>query len=142
MRLAGLPFPFRVPATWQCRSSDLATGGAVRWVCLDAAWTRAGDPPGGIVEVQRCAGQCTSQAWEALRLGLTDENGWNVVDVGTLVAEDSFSDPDRSRIRMSRIFSAQRDGDVDTHVYVELASPPDMYPQLQAVANDIRANTP
>jgi hypothetical protein len=142
MRLAGVPFPFRVPATWECSTSSVSTGDSVRWVCFDAAWTRDDSPPGGVVEVQACGPPCDSATWDALRLALSDDTGWRQVDVGTLLAEDAVAAADHSRLRMSRIFSGQRDGTVDTHVYVELSAPTDVYALVQAVANDIRANTP
>lgn len=145
VRLPGVPFPFRVPAGWECSPTEPALAGAVRWVCFDATWAGAGRPPGGVVEVQRCGPPCDSDTWDLLRFAVSPDRGWRRVDVSTLVSEDPQGiggTSGRARLEMSRVFAARPDGVVDTHVYVELGGPPDGYDDLQKVANDIRANTP
>jgi hypothetical protein len=145
MRLEGLPFAFRVPATWGCLRSDRAREPAVRWICIDDRWVtedRDGVPPGGIVEVAPCPTTCTDAEWEALRDAHAPLAAWRAVDAQTAVAEDSPQDrPGAYRIRMSRVFSATGDPDPDTHVYVEMTGDPDQVEALQKVVNDIRANT-
>jgi len=145
MRLPGVPFPFRVPEGWECTPADPAIEGAVRWACTDVTWTGAGPAPGGVVEVAACGPPCSSDTWDILRFGSTEDFGWRRVDVSTLISEDpsgAFDEQGRARIQLSRVYPAAGDGVLDTHVYLDLTCPPEGFPDVQAVANDVRANTP
>ncbi len=146
MRLEGLPFPFRTPATWGCQRSDVATPPAVRWVCLDDRWIleeRPGSPPGGVIHVQPCPAPCGDDAWQSLRTEHAPDADWQVVDVATVVHEDT--EPDTAgtyRIRMSHVFASSPGGPPDTHVYVRMTAPQGFEDDVRKVVNDIRANTP
>jgi hypothetical protein len=147
LRLAGLPFPFRVPATWGCLRSSSVEEPLVRWVCLDERWLaegRAGAPPGGVVEVRPCRAGCPATEWSALRELYGDGDRWEAVDATTALIEDTAPGaPGSYRIRMSHLFSSEGTaGQTDLHVFVRLSGPAEQTELLQKVVNDIRANTP
>ena len=145
MRLAGLPFPFRTPATWGCLRSDEATPPAVRWVCIDDRWLleeRPGNPPGGIIHVQPCPAPCGDSQWQALRDEHAPDAGWRLVDVATVAHEDTDPESGEYRVRVSHVFAGTPGGPVDTHVFVRMSAPPGFEDDVRKVVNDIRANTP
>ncbi|HZI97596.1 MAG TPA: hypothetical protein VFD41_08735 [Actinomycetales bacterium] len=145
MRLEGLTFGFRTPATWGCLRSDGAVPPAVRWVCLDDRWLleeRPGNPPGGIIHAQPCPAPCGEPQWQALRDEHAPDAAWRLVDVATVVSEDVDPGTGEFRIRMSHVFSATPDGSLDTHVFVRMTAPPGFEDDVRKVVNDIRANTP
>ena len=146
MRLEGLPFPFRTPATWGCLRSDAATPPEVRWVCLDDRWIleeRPGTPPGGVIHVQPCPAPCGDVEWQGLRDQHAPGAPWEIVDATTVAVQDT--DPDSGgayRIRMSHLFSSTPGGPPDTHVFVSMTAPEGFEDDVRKVVNDIRANTP
>jgi hypothetical protein len=146
MRLAGLPFAFRVPATWGCLRSSTVEEPLVRWVCLDERWIaedRDGAVPGGVVEVRPCRAGCRAAEWSALRDLYGGVARWDAIDATTAVIEDTDAgEPGSYRIRMSHLFASSGGGEPDMHVFVRLSGPAEQTELLQKVVNDIRANTP
>ena len=144
MRLAGLPFPFRTPATWTCER-EAAAPPVVRWACVDVEWLtqgREGAPPGGAIEVQPCPAPCDDMQWELLRDRYAPQANWQFVDVTTAASQDVDEVSGYERIRMSHVFAAPP-GDVpDTHVFVDMSGPTELADDVRRVVNDIRANTP
>ncbi len=145
MRLAGLPFPFRVPEGWECARDTSAVEPVVRYACTDTTSTGSSTlpPPSGIVQVEPCPGPCGDAEWDTLRNRANDDEGWVLVDPTTASALDVDPElPLYERIRMSRIWSPIGGEMPDTHVYTEFTSPPELFGDVQKITNDIRANTP
>ncbi len=145
MRLAGLPFPFRVPEGWECVQDTTAVEPVVRYTCTDGTSDGATllRPPSGIVQVEPCPGLCGDAEWDALRNRANDDDGWVLVDPTTAAALDVDPGlPLYERIRMSRIWSPIGAEMPDTHLYTEFTAPPQLFGVVQKITNDIRANTP
>lgn len=145
MRLAGLPFPFRVPDGWQCVRS-VEEQDSVLYLCMDFEAV-AQDPTqtaaSGLVEVITCEGRCDQAEWDLLHGLRSDDTGWRPVDAGTVVAEDT--DPYRDdfrRIRMSRVYDPAGGPEPTVHVYAEFTAPAEQYDEVRKVVDDIRRNTP
>jgi hypothetical protein len=145
LRLAGLPFPFRVPDGWQCVRS-VEEQDSVLYLCMDFEAV-AQDPTrtaaSGLVEVVACDGPCDPDEWALLRGLRSDDSGYVEVDAGTVVAEDA--DPYRDtfrRIRMSRVYDPAGGAEPTLHVYAEFTAPVDQYAEVRKVVDDIRVNTP
>lgn len=145
LRLAGLPFPFRVPEGWQCvRSTDEIA--SVLYLCMDfdaVARAPLENHASGVIELTRCDDVCDQQEWAALRAVRTDDVGFSLVDAGTLLSEDE--DPWEEgfrRIRMSRVYDPAGGAEPRAHVYVEFSAPADEYPEVRRVVEDVRVNTP
>lgn len=145
LRLAGLPFPFRVPEGWQCVRSTEETA-SVLYLCMDfdaVARAPLDSQASGVIEVTECAGVCDQQEWAALRAVRTDDVGFSLVDAGTLLSEDEdpWEDGFR-RIRMSRVYDPGGGPEPRVHVYVEFSAPAEQYPEVRRVVEDVRVNTP
>jgi hypothetical protein len=106
---------------------------------------------GGAVQTQPCPQPCGQEAWYALQDLLAPGATWFDVDPTTVAVEDSVPDRDASyRLRMSHLHVAgeREESDLqqlDEHVYAEFWSPADPLSArraVQAVVNDVRANTP
>jgi hypothetical protein len=145
LRLAGLPFPFRVPDGWQCVRS-VEEQQSVLYLCMDFDAV-AQDPTrtaaSGLVEVTGCDGPCDQAEWSLLRSLRSDDAGYEAVDAGTVLAEDT--DPYRTdfrRVRMSRVYDPGGGPDPTVHVYAEFSAPAEQYPEVLRIVDDIRVNTP
>ncbi len=144
LRLDGLPFPFRVPAGWECVRSDSPP--SVIYLCMDAA--AVSERPevkasAGFIEVTSCDGVCDDREWALLRALRGEDPGWQLVDEGTALAEDiDPAGPTFQRIRMSRIYDPAGGEEPTTHVYAEFVAAPENYDDVRKIVNDIRANTP
>ena len=145
LRLAGLPFPFRVPDGWQCVRS-VEEQESVLYLCMDFDAVAA-DPTrtaaSGLVEVTTCDGTCDEAEWALLRSMRSDDTGYELVDPGTVLAEDT--DPyreDFQRVRMSRVYDPAGGEDPTVHVYAEFSAPAEQYPEVRKIVDDIRVNTP
>ena len=142
MRLAGLPFAFRVPVSWECERDEDVPEPVVRYRCHDRSDPADEDPAGGVVEVVPCPPPCGAQAWETLRARYAPLPAWRPVDAQTAVLEHvPATRPGGYEIRMSRIFSSVPDRLPDTHVFVQMTGAAQDVETLQKVVNDIRANT-
>ncbi|MEJ5946779.1 hypothetical protein WDZ17_15890 [Pseudokineococcus basanitobsidens] len=141
LTLDGLPFSFRVPAGWTCERAPLEE--VVRYDCS----APTGDA-GGFLQLQPCPAPCGEASWFALQDLLAPGATWFPVDVTTVAAEDSAPGREASyRLRMSHLLVAgERESseldDLDTHLYAEFWSSSEDREQVQAVVNDLRANTP
>ncbi len=145
MRLAGLPFPFRVPEGWECSRDAEAAAPVVRYICSDTAFDDSDGlpPPSGVVQVEPCPPPCGDLEWETLRNQASDDGGWVLVDDTTVTVLDFSPElPLYERIRMSRLYSPVGGEMPDTHVYSEFTAPPELFGEVQKITNDIRANTP
>jgi len=145
LRLAGLPFPFRVPDGWQCVRS-VEEQDSVLYLCMDFAAV-AQDPTrtaaSGLVEVITCEGPCDRSEWALLRGLRSDDTGYRLVDPGTAVAEDDDPyRPDFRRIRMSRVYDPAGGPEPTVHVYAEFTAPAEQYEEIRKVVDDIRVTTP
>jgi len=144
LRLEGLPFPFRVPAGWECVRSDSPP--SVLYLCMDAAAVSARPEikaSAGFIEVTPCDEVCDDLEWALLRALRSEEPGWRLVDEGTVVAEDTDPvAPTFQRIRMSRVYDPAGGEEPTTHVYAEFVAAPENYDDARKIVNDIRANTP
>lgn len=144
LRLAGLPFPFRVPLGWEC-ADDGATPPVVRYRCTDTRFPESAErpAPSGLVQVEPCPVPCGDPEWGLLRDGAQDDPGWTLVDVTTAVALDVDPvQPGYQRIRMSRVWSPVGAEVPDTHLFTVFSAPPERFGEVQKITNDIRANTP
>ena len=145
LRLAGLPFPFRVPEGWQCvRSTDEIA--SVLYLCMDfdaVARAPMENHASGVIELTTCDDVCDQREWAALRELRSDDVGYALVDAGTLLSEDEdpFEDAFR-RIRMSRVFDPAGGVEPRAHVYVEFSAPVEEYPEVRRLVDDVRVNTP
>jgi hypothetical protein len=148
MDLRGIPFDFRVPESWGCLRSSKAGAEAVRWTCVDEGYAfsgRTGDPPGGIVEVQRCRPRCDGAQWGEIRDLLPEVPvNWRRTDDTTMYAEWTVGSDEAARtsVALSHVFARLGRGAPDTHVAVRLAGPLDEKRALQKIVNDIRTQTP
>jgi hypothetical protein len=145
LRLADLPFPFRVPEGWQCvRSTDEIA--SVLYLCMDfdaVAREPMENHASGVIELTACDDVCDQQEWAALRALRSDDVGYDLVDAGTLLSEDEdpWEDGFR-RIRMSRVYDPAGTPEPRVHVYVEFSAPAEEYPEVRRVVDDVRVNTP
>jgi hypothetical protein len=148
MDLDGFPFEFRVPQSWGCLRSGKAGPGVVRWICADDSYAfsgRPGDPPGGIVEVQRCRPRCDGAQWGRIRDQLPElPANWRRTDDSTMYAEWTVGSGETARtsVALSHVFARAGGGAFDTHVAVRLAGTNDQKRTLQKIVNDIRTQTP
>lgn len=140
-----LSFAFRVPEGWTCERSAIGPP-VVRYDCVSPD-----GESGGAVQTQPCPQPCGQEAWYALQDLLAPGATWFDVDPTTVAVEDSVPDRDASyRLRMSHLHVAgeREESDLqqlDEHVYAEFWSPADPLSArraVQAVVNDVRANTP
>lgn len=144
-RLAGLPFPFRVPDGWQCVRS-VEERDSVLYLCMDFEAV-AQDPTrtaaSGLIEVMSCGGPCDQTEWALLRGVRSEDAGYALVDAGTLVSEDQDPyRPDFQRVRMSRVYDPAGGPEPTVHVYVEFSASAEQYPEVRRVVEDVRVNTP
>jgi len=144
-RLAGLPFPFRLPDGWQCVRS-VEEQDSVLYLCMDFAAV-ARNPTqtaaSGLIEVVTCDGPCDSAEWLLLRGLRSEDEGYEILDTGTVLAEDQDPfRPDFQRIRMSHVYDPAGGVEPTVHVYVEFSAPADQYAEVRKVVEDIRVNTP
>ncbi|MEQ4207207.1 hypothetical protein [Actinopolymorpha sp. B9G3] len=148
MDLRGFSFDFRVPKSWGCLRSSKAGPDAVRWICVDESYAfsgHPGDPPGGIVEVQRCRPRCDGAQWGKIRDQLPELSAnWRRTDDTTMYVEWTVGSgaTARTSVALSHVFAEAGRGHADTHVAVRLAGTPDQKRTLQKIVNDIRTQTP
>jgi len=137
----GLPFPFRVPAAWDCdRDLPLVVDVDAALRCGAGGRRSAADLARVTVYVRGCGAPCTPD-----QVGRFDQDfldspvQYRAFDAGTRYAE--FTEAGVYRLVLVRVFG-DRHGRPTRHVAVLARAAPAQAADVQRVVNDIRTQTP